>query len=148
MDITIEKRRRNPLLDQVGLEGTVDHSGNATPSSDSLKEALSDELGTDKEDIKIVKIFTFDGMQKSRFWAKEIGGTVDAEEKEETAETKDEGAEEDDQDISEVLSGSISDAKERIEEMDDPDFELLLEVEQENKDRKGMKKFLKDKIGE
>ncbi len=57
----------------------------------------------------------------------------------------DEG-EEDREMYEDVLGGSISDAKERIEEMDDPDFELLLEIEQENKDRKGMKKFLEKNL--
>ena len=46
----------------------------------------------------------------------------------------------------EILGGSISDAKEAIDEMDSPDFELLLEIEEANKDRKGMKKYLEGQI--
>ncbi len=45
-----------------------------------------------------------------------------------------------------ILGGSIADAKGKIDDMDDPDFELLMEVEEENKDRKGMKKFLEKNI--
>jgi hypothetical protein len=35
------------------------------------------------------------------------------------------------------------DARVGIEELEEPDFELLLKVEKANKDRKGMKNFIK-----
>lgn len=53
---------------------------------------------------------------------------------------------EEEKDYEEVLSGTISEAKEEIEEMEEPDFEKLLDVEKENKDRKGMKGYLEKKL--
>ncbi|MFP4115953.1 MAG: C2H2-type zinc finger protein [Candidatus Aenigmatarchaeota archaeon] len=46
----------------------------------------------------------------------------------------------------EVLSGTITEAREVIDDMENPDFEALLEIEEENKDRKGMKKFLRESL--
>ncbi len=63
------------------------------------------------------------------------------------SQSHDEDDDDDDREAyEEALSGSISDAKEAIDNMDDPDFDLLLEIEEENKDRKGMKKYLEDQI--
>lgn len=49
-------------------------------------------------------------------------------------------------DYKKVLSNSISDAKKKIEKMKEPDYKKLMEVEKKNKDRKGMKEYLKEKI--
>ncbi|MFP4115972.1 MAG: hypothetical protein ACLFTQ_02105 [Candidatus Aenigmatarchaeota archaeon] len=141
MKVEIKERKDNPLLERKEIKGTIDHEGEATPSIDSLEGYLSEELGTDKENIQAEKIFTIKGTQKSKFWAKELGGVSGVETKEE--KTKDV-----DGNYEEVLSGTIAEAKEEIEEMDKPDFELLLETEKQNKDRKGMKKYLKGKTGE
>jgi len=47
-----------------------------------------------------------------------------------------------------VLSNSISDAKKKIKKMEDPNYKKLMEVEKKNKDRKGMKGYLEDKLEE
>jgi len=44
----------------------------------------------------------------------------------------------------EILDGTISEAKEGIDDIENPDFEALLEIEEDNKDRKGMKKYIQD----
>jgi ribosomal protein S24E len=165
MKANIEERKLNPLLERKELKGTVDHKGEATPSTQSLKEFLSKELSVDEDMIEVDKIFTISGMQKSRFWAKELEVSEEAEEKEdkEVYECEECGKEFDskrglsihqsqahkeEEDYEEVLGGTISEAKDRINDMDSPDYEKLLEVEKANKDRKGMKKFLEDKLGE
>ncbi|MFP4045484.1 MAG: 30S ribosomal protein S3 [Candidatus Aenigmatarchaeota archaeon] len=50
--------------------------------------------------------------------------------------------------IDEILSNSISDAKNAMEgiEVDIDDYEKIMEYEKKDKDRKGMKKYLKKKI--
>lgn len=144
MKVDIEERKENPLLERRELKGLIDHTGEATPSGDALKEFLSEELGTDKDNIEVDKIFTIRGMQKSKFWAKEFGKATEGK-SEETEEEEEESAEED---YEEILSGTISEGKEKIKDMDGPDYEELLEVEKENKDRKGMKQFLEKKSGE
>lgn len=47
-----------------------------------------------------------------------------------------------DVDYSEVVSGTISDAKEEIGELDNPDYDSLLEAEKEGKDRKTLKDWI------
>ncbi len=137
MKVDIEERKKNPLIDRRSIKGTVDHTEEPTPSADSLRAFLSEELGTDEENIEIKKIFTIKGMHKSRFWADEFG-EVSGEQEEVEKESEEE----------DVLGGSISDAKKAIENMEDPDYKKLLEEEKKNKDRKGMKNYLKGKIGE
>lgn len=46
----------------------------------------------------------------------------------------------------EILSGTIGEGKEAIDDMENPDFDLLLEIEEENKDRKGMKEFIESQM--
>lgn len=154
MKVEINKRDDNPFLERKELEGTIEHSGAATPSAESLKEYLAKELNVDSDSIEIDKIFTIHGMQKSKFWAKELdvkeskktkakGAKKEKTEKEPEKETSD-----DDDQYSEILSGSISDAKEKINNLEEPDFEKLMEIEKSNKDRKGMKSFLKKNLEE
>ncbi len=148
MKIKIDERKDNPFLERKELKGVIDHPEEATPSSESVKEFLSEELGTAEEDIEIDKIFTIRGTQKSRFWAKEFGKV--SGKKEEKKETKKEEPEEesDKKEYEEMLNGTIGDGKKAIEDMDNPDLELLLEIEKENKDRKGMKEFIEKKMGD
>ncbi|MFP4229801.1 MAG: 30S ribosomal protein S3 [Candidatus Nanohaloarchaea archaeon] len=57
---------------------------------------------------------------------------------EEKAEADSEESEEDEGDESEyedIVSGTISDAKDRIDDLDEPDYEALLEAEKDNKNR-------------
>ncbi len=51
-------------------------------------------------------------------------------------------------DYEESLDNTISDAKKRIEELEGPDYEELLELEKKGKNRKGMKEYLKEKSKE
>ena len=69
----------------------------------------------------------------------------ESEEESETEETADEIEEdsetesEKETDYSEVVSGTIDEAKQKVEEMDEPDFDQLIEAEEANKDRKTLK---------
>lgn len=67
------------------------------------------------------------------------------EETEETEETEDSSEEESEVDYEEVLSGTVSEVKESVRDMEDPDYERLLELEEEGKDRKTLKEFLEDR---
>jgi small subunit ribosomal protein S3 len=59
--------------------------------------------------------------------ADEEAAEVDAEEADES--------EGDEAEYEEIVSGTISDAKDAIEDLDDPDYEALLEAEEDNKNR-------------
>lgn len=56
-----------------------------------------------------------------------------------------------DETVESIVSGSIRDGKEKIEELaeelEEEQYEKLLDCEKEGKDRKGMKKYLKERIG-
>lgn len=67
----------------------------------------------------------------------------EAEEKEETNEK---GEETRDTDYDELADNTISDIKEKLEEIENPDYEAVLEAEKENKDRKTMKQWLENRV--
>jgi large subunit ribosomal protein L24 len=70
--------------------------------------------------------------------------TEEEESEEETSETEEESpVEEMEEDLAEdIVSGTISDAKEAIQDLESPDFEQLLQAEKANKDRKTMIEYL------
>ena len=150
MKVDIKERKNNPLLDRKELKGIIDHTGEATPSSEALEKFLSEELGTEEDNIEVDKIFTIKGMNESKFWAKELGKATGGQSKgsNKTEEEEESSGEEEAENYEEVLSGTISESKEAVKGMENPDYEKLLEVEKENKDRKGMKQFLEKNIGE
>jgi len=51
-------------------------------------------------------------------------------------------------DISEILSKNVPEAKERVEELEDPDYEALLESEKEGQDRVTLTRYLEEKMEE
>ncbi len=51
-------------------------------------------------------------------------------------------------DYEKILDNTIPDTKKKIKKLKEPDYQELLEMEKKNKDRKGMKSYLKDKIEE
>lgn len=51
-----------------------------------------------------------------------------------------------DQDYEDILGQNVENAKKSIEDLEDPDYEKLLELEKENKGRKTVKSFLEKKV--
>ncbi len=68
----------------------------------------------------------------------------ESETTEEVKESTEEESESDDSDYSEVVDGTMDEVKERVEELEDPDFEALVEAEEDGKDRKTMKEWLEN----
>ena len=74
----------------------------------------------------------------------------ETQEKEEVEESEAEEAEEDessesgDEDYSEVVDGTMDEVKDRVGELEDPDFEALIEAEEAGKDRKTMKEWFEN----
>lgn len=54
----------------------------------------------------------------------------------------------DNDDYNDVLGSTVEEAKNQIEELEDPDYEKLLELESEGKDRKTLTEWLQDRIDE
>lgn len=68
------------------------------------------------------------------------------EQKEGEAESKEteevsEESETSEADYSEIVGGTISEAKEQVNELEDPDYEALIEAEESGKDRKTLKEW-------
>ena len=70
-------------------------------------------------------------------------------ETEETDETQEDSAEdqtsEEERDYSEVVDGTIGDVKDAVTEMEDADYEALLEAEEAGKDRETLKEWLENR---
>lgn len=52
---------------------------------------------------------------------------------------------EDETDYSEIVNGNMDEVKDRIKEMEDPDFEALIEAEESGKDRKTLKEWIENR---
>jgi large subunit ribosomal protein L24 len=73
----------------------------------------------------------------------------DSDESSDTTSSEEEEAEEETEETSEadydeIVSGTISEAKDQIKELENPDFDALIEAEKSNKDRKTMKEYLEN----
>jgi ribosomal protein L31E len=87
------------------------------------------ENGASKPPVKIsVKIEEVDGKKKAY--------PVEEQERDRKAENSS-GI-----DYEEIVSGNVSDTKEAIDELDDPDYGALLEAEENGKDRKTLKDWI------
>lgn len=66
------------------------------------------------------------------------------QQKQETSETNEEdenSSSESDENYNEVVDGNIGDVKEAVENMEDPDYDKLIEAEEQGKDRKTLKEW-------
>lgn len=67
-----------------------------------------------------------------------------------STETVSEETKEDDtgseEDYSDLVDGTVSEAKDNIENLENPDYEALLEAEESGKDRKTLKEFIEGKM--
>lgn len=154
MEIDVKKTDYNPLMGRTEVEIQVGHSSEATPSKESIKSRFSAERNIDEENIEVEYVYTGYGVEKSASRLK-IQQRLDIEETEE--ETVEEENKEDSEapeetsetgeDIGyeELVKGTVSDVKDRVKEMEDPDIESIIEAEKENKDRKTMKKWLESR---
>jgi small subunit ribosomal protein S3 len=113
-------------LDEEELEETEEPEEDEAEDSseeEETEEPESDE--TEEEDVE-------DEVEEQ--------GEVE-EETEDESEAEESGSE---VDVEELVSGTISDAKEEIKAMDQPDFGAILEAEKDNKDRKTFKQWLEN----
>jgi small subunit ribosomal protein S24e len=151
MDTTITSVRENPLLGRREVEVEVDHDGETTPSKEDVKNRIAAENDIDTEKVEVEHIYTGYGKNTSRGILKvheefeydeELEGNPEeyqvAEQEEETTEVTEE--------YEEPVSGTITEAKDALGDMEEPDYEAALQAEKENKDRKTLKDWLKNQI--
>lgn len=68
------------------------------------------------------------------------------EPEEEAEEEEEKEAADGEADYDDIVSGTVSEAKEAVQELDDPDYEAILEVEESSKDRKTLKEWLESQM--
>ena len=70
MEIEIESKRNNPLLNRTEVTFTVKHEGEKTPNREIIRSELADKLNTKKENIIVSSISSSFGVQKTTGYAK------------------------------------------------------------------------------
>jgi large subunit ribosomal protein L24 len=109
------------------------------------EEELEEALEEDEEQEMMSQMQSGESGAHEQFEEEEIEEAIE-EAQEETEE--DEGEEQEAEteeasaDYEKIVSGTISDAKDQIEELENPDFDALIEAEESNKDRKTFKEYL------
>lgn len=134
MNVEIESVRKNPLLGRRQVELSVEHDEEATPSREDIKSRFAAENAVDEEEIEVGTIHTGYGRNASTTELKVYEEFDYSEELEEEAETTSETTEVTEE-HSEIVSGTITDAKDAISELESPDYDALIQAEQENKNR-------------
>jgi len=70
MEIKIESKRNNPLLNRIEVQFTVKHEGEGTPNREIIRNELADKLNAKKENIIINNISSSFGNQDTTGYAK------------------------------------------------------------------------------
>ena len=122
----ISKSEIREAFEDLDEEEVTEVNEPETEETEEEAEEDSEEESTDEDMEEVVEEETSD----------------QEEETEEEAESEDESGSE--IDVEELVSGTISDAKEEIKALDQPDFMEILEAERQNKDRKTFKQWLEN----
>ncbi|PSG98824.1 MAG: 50S ribosomal protein L24 [Nanohaloarchaea archaeon SW_7_43_1] len=110
------------------------------------EEELEEALEEDEEQEMMQQMQSGESGAHEQFEDEEteekIEEAVEEQEEEEEADEDEETTAE--VDYNEVVSGTISDSKDEIKEIENPDFDALIEAEKDNKDRKTLKEYLEN----
>ncbi|WP_414837551.1 hypothetical protein ACK3SF_04740 [Candidatus Nanosalina sp. VS9-1] len=134
MEVQIESVRENPLLERRQVTLAVDHEDDSTPSREDIKSRFAAENAVDEEKIEVGTIHTGFGRNSSKTELKVYEEFDYSEDLEEEASTTSETVEVTEE-YEEIVAGTITDAKDAINDLEDPDYKALIEAEVENKNR-------------
>ena len=70
MEIEIESKKNNPLLNRIEVHFVIRHTGESTPRREVIRGELSEKLGVGKENIIIDHMTSDFGIQKTKGYAK------------------------------------------------------------------------------
>jgi small subunit ribosomal protein S24e len=70
MEINIDSKRNNPLLNRTEIHFSIQHEGEKTPNREIIKSELSEKLNVKKDNIIINNIYSSTGIQKTSGYAK------------------------------------------------------------------------------
>ena len=80
MEIEIDSKRNNPLLNRTEVHFTIQHENEKTPNREIIRSELAEKLNAKKENIIIDNIHSSFGIQKSVGYAKIYPSVKKAEE--------------------------------------------------------------------
>jgi ribosomal protein S24E len=133
MEAQITAVKENPLFDRREAEVSINHEGEGTPSTEDVKSRVVAENGLNEEEVKVGSIYTGFGRNTSKAYLKifeEFDYDEDLQE-----DTIEEEPVEVTQEYEEAVSGTITEAKDALGDMDDVDWDAAIEAEKENKNR-------------
>ena len=82
MEMEIDSKKNNPLLNRTEVHFTIQHEGEKTPNREIVRSELAEKLNAKKENIIINDIQSSSGIQKSIGYAKIYSSVKKAEETE------------------------------------------------------------------
>jgi ribosomal protein S24E len=136
MKVELEAAEDNNLMDRVEAKFSVLHQGKETPSEEDVVSRVAAEISVSEDNIDVGSIETQYGTNLSLV---DVEINEDIELTEETTEETD---------YQEIVSGTISEAKEKASETDSIDYDQMLEAEKNNKNRKTLKQWIEGKTEE
>ncbi len=149
MEVEITTVKENPLMDRREVEATVNHENEATPSKEDVLSRLAADRGLDKDNVDVKHVYTGYGRQKSKAII-QINEEFEYDEdlEEDTIEQETEAEEESSSsaEYDDVVSGTITEAKEALSDMEEPDYQAAKEAEEANKNRTTLIDWLEDQI--
>jgi len=132
MEAQITTVKENSLLDRREVKVNLAHEGEETPSKEDVKNRVAAENGLDEEEITVETVYTGFGKNNSEATLKIFQEfEYDEELEQETIEEEVEVT----QDYKDAVSGTITEAKETLQEMEETDWKQAVEAEKENKNR-------------
>ena len=132
MEAQITTVKENTLLDRREAKVNLTHEGEQTPSKEDVKNRVAAENNLNEEEITVETVYTGFGKNTSEATLKIFQEfEYDEELEQDTIEEEVEVA----QDYRDAVSGTITEAKETLQEMDEVDWKAAVEAEKENKNR-------------
>jgi len=117
-----------------GIEGDAEISKDEV--RDAFEEMDEEDLEESEADDSEEETEEVQEDEETEESEQEDEATEEVEESEPEESKEEQESEAQDADYEEIVSGTISDAKDQIGGLEDPDYDAILEAEQENKDRK------------
>lgn len=150
MELEITTVKENPLMKRREVKANVKHEKEATPSKDDVLSRITADKGLEKDNVEIKHIYTNYGDNSSLALIQvyeefDYDESLEAEtiETEPVEETE---ASETSEDYEEVVNGTITDAKEALNDMEDADLEAALQAEKNGKNRTTLVDWLEDQL--
>ncbi|QGA80662.1 hypothetical protein [Candidatus Nanohalobium constans] len=132
MEVQLTSVKENPLLDRREAEVKVNHEGEETPSKEDVKNRVAAENNLNEEEINVDSIYTGYGKNNSTATLKIFQEfEYDEELQEETIEEEVEVT----QDLADAVAGTITEAKETLQAMEEVDWKAAIEAEKQDKNR-------------